>query len=91
MLGGCSFLGSNAPGVRTVNYQCAGGVAFTATYTGESSARLSVPGEDDRLLKRVPAASGVRYGDGTVSLSTKGSDAFLEERGRLKWRDCRAK
>ena len=92
MLGGCQLWGGDSgPSVRTVTYQCAGGAAFTAAFTGASSARFTVSGEEDRVLKRVPAASGVRYGDGTVSLSTKGGDAFVEERGRMKWRDCRAK
>ncbi|MGH8619993.1 MAG: MliC family protein [Burkholderiales bacterium] len=92
LLGGCQLWGGDSgPSVRTVHYQCAEGGAFTATFTGESSARLTVAGEEDRILKRLPAASGIRYGDGTISLLNKGSDALLEERGKLKWRDCKAK
>lgn len=90
-LGGCSLWSSDKPSVRTVNYQCAGGETFTVTFTGDSSARLSLPGDEDRLLKRLPAASGMRFGDGTLSLLTKDNGALLEERGRVRLRDCRGK
>jgi membrane-bound inhibitor of C-type lysozyme len=89
-LGGCLW-GSDKPSVRTVNYQCAGGETFAVTFSGDTSARISLPGDEDRLLKRLPAASGMRFGDGTVSLLTKDSGALVEERGRVKLRDCRAK
>ncbi len=91
VLGGCSLWGSDKPSVRTVNYQCAGGESFAVTFSGDTSARISLPGDEDRLLKRLPAASGMRFGDGTVSLLTKDSGALVEERGRVKLRDCRAK
>jgi membrane-bound inhibitor of C-type lysozyme len=90
-LGGCSLWGSDKPSVRTVNYQCAGGETFAVTFSGDTSARLSLSGDEDRLLKRLPAASGMRFGDGTVSLLTKDNGAIVEERGRVKLRDCRAK
>lgn len=90
-LGGCLWGGDNKPSVRTVNYQCAGGDTFTVTFSGDTSARLSLPGDEDRLLKRLPAASGMRFGDGTLSLLTKDNSALLEERGRVRLRDCRGK
>jgi membrane-bound inhibitor of C-type lysozyme len=91
-LAGCSLWGGDkGPTVRTVDYQCPGGEKFAVTFTGENSARLLIAGEEERLLKRTPAASGARYGDGTLSLLTKGNDALLEERGKIRWRDCRAK
>jgi membrane-bound inhibitor of C-type lysozyme len=91
-LAGCSLWGGDkGPSVRTVDYQCPGGEKFTVTFTGDTSARLMIAGEEDRPLKRTPAASGARYGDGTLSVLTKGNDALIEERGRIKWRDCRAK
>jgi membrane-bound inhibitor of C-type lysozyme len=91
-LAGCSLWGGDkGPTVRTVEYQCPGGDKFAVTFTGENSARLMIPGEEERPLKRTPAASGARYGDGTLSLLTKGNDALLEERGKIRWRDCRAR
>jgi membrane-bound inhibitor of C-type lysozyme len=90
-LAGCSLWGDKGPTVRTVDYLCPGGEKFAVTFTGENSARLLIAGEEERLLKRTPAASGARYGDGTLSLLTKGNDALLEERGKIRWRDCRAK
>jgi len=90
-LGGCQLWGSDKPSVRTVTYQCAGGESFAVTFSGDTSARLSLTGEEDRLLKRLPAASGMRFGDGTLSLLTRDNTALLEERGRVKWRDCRGK
>ena len=91
LIGGCQWWRSDGPGVRTVKYACAGSAEFEARFTGEMRVDVTIAGEEQRLLKRVPAANGMRYSDGVIALTLLDNVAALEERGRPRLQNCRAR
>ncbi len=83
------------PKPEAVAYRCADGVEMGVTYSGratglEGTADLLWDGQSFPLKQEV-SGSGVRYTDGTVTLVTKGDEAFVEKAGEVVLRDCNAK
>ena len=80
---------------ETVLYRCAGDVEMGVTYAGratgmEGTAELIWDGKTFPLKQDV-SGSGVRYTDGTLTLATKGDEAFVEKAGEIVLKDCNAK
>jgi membrane-bound inhibitor of C-type lysozyme len=73
---------------RYLRYVCADKQELGITFQQEGKRALVVAGGWSHLLPQVPAASGVRYSDGKVTLRTKGMSASLDEDGRTTYRDC---
>jgi len=77
---------------ETVSYRCAGPVDITIAYAGhatglEGLAELNWEGHSF-MLQQVVSGSGTRYSDGTVTLSTKGDEAYVEKDGEMVLSDC---
>ncbi|GAB4364749.1 MAG: hypothetical protein Kow00121_00690 [Elainellaceae cyanobacterium] len=67
-------------------YQCSAGQTFEAEYSPEVA---TIQLEDETLtLTQIPAASGVRYSDGTTTLYTKGNEAFIQVDDEITYNDC---
>ncbi|MES2884785.1 MAG: MliC family protein [Pseudomonadota bacterium] len=86
---------STAPKSETVSYRCAGDVDITVIYSGratglEGSAELVWEGHSFPLKQEV-SGSGARYTDGTLTLSEKGDEVFVEKTGEMVLKDCNAK
>jgi membrane-bound inhibitor of C-type lysozyme len=75
-----------APAEATFAYLCPDGIGFDVRLEGEL-AWLTVANETF-VLRREPAASGVKYGDGRWAYWSKGEKAVLEGPGVVH-RDCR--
>jgi len=73
---------------HAVRYRCDGGRALEVVY-GASSARVTLPGEAPADWRQEPSGSGIRYGDGSTTLHSKGRNAFVERDGRLLVGGCR--
>lgn len=73
---------------RTLIYQCAQGRRFEAEYTA-NAARVQLA-QQTITLNQVPAASGARYSNDDIVLSTKGNEAFIEVNNQITYRDCTA-
>lgn len=83
------------PKPETVTYRCAGEVEIAVIYSGratgmEGSAELVWEGHSFPL-KQETSGSGARYTDGTLTLSEKGDEAFVEKAGEMVLKDCNAK
>lgn len=80
---------------ETVLYRCAGDVDLGVTYSGratgmEGTADLIWDGKTFPLKQDV-SGSGAQYTDGTLTLVTKGDEAFVEKAGEVVLKDCNAK
>lgn len=85
--------GSASP-PETISYRCAGAAEIVVVYAGraagtEGTATLTWEGHSF-VLKQDISGSGARYTDGTLSLSSKGDEAFVEKAGEMVLRDCNA-
>lgn len=83
------------PKPETVVYRCAGGVEMAVVYSGratglEGTAELVWEGHSFPLKQEV-SGSGSRYTDGTLTLSEKGDEAFVEKAGEMVLKDCNSK
>jgi membrane-bound inhibitor of C-type lysozyme len=72
---------------RFYRYECEAGKTFEASY-GAEQVQLTLDGRTPISLPQVVAASGARYSNGTITLFTKGNDAFIEEGGNRTHSDC---
>ena len=79
--------GEATAGDPAVRWVCDGGTSVLVEQAGDESALVVWDGEE-RPLVRLPAASGARYGDGTLELWTRGDEALLEVEGEAR-RSCR--
>ena len=85
---------ANAPAsptvqVNRVTYTCADGKAFDVTYyVGQERAVLVLDGKTIEL-KQERSGSGVAYGDGTITLRSQGTNAFIQQGGQTTIRDCK--
>ena len=61
---------------QTFVYECADNYTFVAR-TADDHVWLFLPGQTVKL-SQVPAGSGTRYSDGTISLHSKGEEALLD-------------
>ncbi len=71
----------------SVDYACKGRKGFSADYLSDDTVRATF-GSREFVLPRVPAASGARYSDGSVTIHTKGDEAFVEVGNRVLFEDC---
>jgi membrane-bound inhibitor of C-type lysozyme len=74
------------PNTRAYRYQCSGGQSFDVEYSLEL-ATVILESETLRLAQTL-SASGARYSDGTVTLYTKGEEAFIELGDQIIYEDC---
>lgn len=73
-----------------IRYRCENGFDFGVTYqAGGTRALVERSGYSD-LLRLTAAASGARYSDGKMTLSSKGDGAVLELPGGPTYRNCRS-
>lgn len=71
--------GPEDPAPTTTTYRCPAGLSLTATFNGGKSASIRIEvGDEVWMLKRIPSASGSKYGDGTATFWTKGESARFE-------------
>jgi membrane-bound inhibitor of C-type lysozyme len=80
---------------ETVVYRCSGDVEMAVIYSGQATglrgkAELVWEGHSFSLTQQL-SGSGTRYGDGTLTLFSKGDDAFVEKAGEMVLKDCLAK
>ncbi len=80
---------------ETVSYRCGDGVEMAVVYAGRAT---GLQGTADLIwdakgyrLKQVVSGSGSSYTDGTLTLVTKGDEAFVEKSGETVLKDCVAK
>ncbi len=80
---------------ETVLYRCAGDVEMGVIYSGRAT---GMQGTAELIwdaksfpLKQELSGSGARYTDGTLTLVTKGDEAFVEKAGEVVMKDCNAK
>jgi membrane-bound inhibitor of C-type lysozyme len=81
---------NSQPRVEKVRYRCADGVAMSVTYTAgpqEGAAEMVWDGNVFKLKQQI-SGSGARYGDGTLTLFTKGDEAFVQKGTETVLRDC---
>ena len=72
-----------------VRYACADGASFDAIFFPASERRAIIFLNDLRFeLTQEPAASGVQYSNGGVTLRTQGRDAFVQQANQVTLRDC---
>jgi membrane-bound inhibitor of C-type lysozyme len=74
------------PDTRAYRYQCSGGQTFEVEYSLELA--TVVLNSETVQLAQIPAASGARYSDGTMTLHTKGEEAFIEMGDQIIYEDC---
>lgn len=68
-------------------YQCDDGKGFTAQFRDDNSVRATF-GSRVFVLPSVETASGARYSDGSVTISTKGKEAFVDVGENALFRNC---
>ncbi len=71
----------------SVDYTCKGRKGFSAEYLSDDTVRATF-GSKEFVLPRVPTASGARYSDGSITIHTKGDEAFVEVGNRILFEDC---
>lgn len=74
--------------VPPVTYACALGKSFKAIFD-KNKAIVQLPDKTAELM-RFPSESGILFAGGDLTLLTQGSDAFVEENGKLVYYSCRA-
>lgn len=74
---------------RPMTYACAAGGSFTAAYSRDGRRAYVTAGGQAYVLRPIPAASGVRYTGGGVTLHAKGPEALLEGAAGGPYRNCR--
>jgi membrane-bound inhibitor of C-type lysozyme len=95
VLAGCATTRPTTLNNETLVYRCEGPVNVAVTYSGEATGlhgrALLVWDGHSFDLKQETSGSGVRYGDGTLTLFTKGDTAFVEKGGETVLKNCLAK
>lgn len=86
---------ADLPKPEVVAYRCADQAEIAVTYAGratgmQGTADLAWDGRSF-LLKRDASGGDARYTDGTLTLNTKGDEAFVEKAGEIVLKDCNAK
>lgn len=73
--------------IATATYQCDDGKGFTAQYRDDKTVRATF-GSKVFELPQVESASGARYSNGSVTISTKGDEAFVEVGDKRLFENC---
>lgn len=76
-------------GKKPVFYRCDSGRSIVVWFEPEQVQLQMEPDGKARTLAAVPAASGARYSDGILSFWTKGSDAVVEQGGKVMVGGCK--
>ena len=80
---------------EAISYRCAEGVEMAVIYDGPATGlrgTADLNWDGHRFpLKQTESGSGATYSDGTLTLYTKGDEAFVEKAGERVLRDCNAK
>lgn len=79
------------PGKKPVFYRCELSRSIVVWFEPEQVQLQMEPDGKTRTLATVPAASGSRYSDGILSFWTKGSDAVVEQGGKIIVGGCTRK
>lgn len=75
--------------VPAVAYACDVGKSFNAIFD-KNKAIVQLPDKTAELFKQ-PSESGILFSGGNLTLLTQGSDAFIEENGKMVYYNCRAR
>lgn len=73
--------------INGVRYRCDDGKGFTADYLSNNTVRATF-GTRVFVLPQVVSASGIRYSDGSVTLNSKGDEAFVEVGDKVLFKNC---
>lgn len=73
--------------ISTVSYLCEEGKSFSASYKDDSASLVLSDGRSLDLSQTI-SGSGVRYGNGEITFSSKGDNAFIEENGNTTFINC---
>lgn len=73
--------------INTVTYRCNEGKGFTAVYRDDDTVKATF-GSKVLELQQEPAASGIRYTNGGVTLHAKGTSAFVEVGDTTLFENC---
>jgi len=82
------------PDAEVIRYRCAGDLDVVITYAGRATGQQGtaelVWDSHSFPLRQDVSAGGGRYTDGTLTLFTKGDEAFVEKAGEIVLKDCNA-
>jgi membrane-bound inhibitor of C-type lysozyme len=70
-----------------VKYKCDGGKRFSADYLSNNSVQATF-GSKVLILPQVVSGSGIRYSNGSVTLSAKGDQALVEVGKKALFKNC---
>ncbi len=73
--------------INSVVYRCDAGKSFSAEYRDDKTVKATF-GSKVLVLPQEEAASGARYGNGSVTLFTKGNEAFVEVGDQRLFDNC---
>ncbi|HEY9617217.1 MAG TPA: MliC family protein [Microcoleaceae cyanobacterium] len=82
----------SSQGTTKVSYRCDANKGFTAVYQpdgADDNVRLTF-GSKVITLPKVESASGAKYSNGSVTLNTKGDEAFVEVGDKVLFDNCLA-
>ncbi|MBF2029967.1 MAG: MliC family protein [Oscillatoriales cyanobacterium C42_A2020_001] len=83
-----AFAQSASPRViNSVVYRCDDSKGFSAEYLDDKTVRATF-GSKVFVLPQEPSASGARYSNGSVTIFTKGNDAFVEVGDKRLFDNC---
>lgn len=92
-LSGATWVASafaQAPAPKVINsvvYECDQGKGFSAEFLDDKTVRATF-GSKVFVLPQEPAASGARYGNGSITIFTKGREAFVEVGDKRLFDNC---
>lgn len=73
--------------INSVRYRCDDGKGFIADYLTNNTVRATF-GTRVFVLPQVVSGSGIRYSDGSVTLNSKGDEAFVEVGDKILFENC---
>jgi membrane-bound inhibitor of C-type lysozyme len=73
--------------INSVRYRCDDGKGFIADYLTNNTVRATF-GTRVFILPQVVSGSGIRYSDGSVTLNSKGDEAFVEVGDKILFENC---
>lgn len=77
----------SAQSTQRISYQCEGGRTFSVDYAQEM-AQLRLDSVNVILLPRVVSGSGIRFSNGSTTLYSQGTQAFIEEGEQRTYSNC---
>jgi membrane-bound inhibitor of C-type lysozyme len=77
--------GAGQAQAEKVTYQCENGKSFIAEYSSKDVRITFLPEGNKLTLPQVISGSGIRYSDGTTTLSSKGANAEISK-GKISYK-----